>query len=70
MKKVLLPHLGALETDPDPAVVTAAVQLLTDFFQDSGSQQNNEVLDIVEKVRRLSLHAIEESRRFYSYEGQ
>ncbi|EEC16561.1 hypothetical protein IscW_ISCW012322 [Ixodes scapularis] len=50
MKKVLLPHLGALETDPDPAVVTAAVQLLTDFFQDSGSQQNNEVLDIVEKV--------------------
>ncbi|XP_029838078.2 tuberin isoform X1 [Ixodes scapularis] len=50
MKKVLLPHLGALETDPDPAVVTAAVQLLTDFFQDSGSQQNNEVLDIIEKV--------------------
>lgn len=50
LANIILPHLGALDADPNPAVVKKAVQLLTDFLQDSASPRDGEVLEIVGKV--------------------
>ncbi|XP_064478930.1 tuberin-like isoform X2 [Ornithodoros turicata] len=50
LENVILPHFGSLDSISNPVIVTKAVQLLTDFLQDSASARNEEVLEIVGKV--------------------